>query len=149
MRYAVSCVNFSAAQDDVAQSTRTPSRPPNGFVTQVRAASCSQRQRGGVVAAMDEHRRERSATTLTPQWNGSAEALQRRADTKPLVSCSRKFGGTCVLIKHLMKRHQCYQATQMPLGRSSNTREAASLRERATLAVRFSVPARGRAREYT
>jgi hypothetical protein len=32
---------------------------------------------------------KRAATTLTPQWNASAEALQRRADTKPLVSYSQ------------------------------------------------------------
>jgi hypothetical protein len=50
------------------------------------------RQRGRVVAATNDPRRERDATTLTPQWYGSAEALQRRADSKPPDSYSQKLG---------------------------------------------------------
>jgi hypothetical protein len=37
------------------------------------------------------YRQERDATDLTPQWDASAEPLQRRADAKPLVSCSQKL----------------------------------------------------------
>jgi hypothetical protein len=64
-------------------------RRPTGSLTQLRAASCSQRQRGTLLAATNAHRRERTASNVTPQWYGSAEALQRRADASRLPAAVR------------------------------------------------------------
>jgi hypothetical protein len=57
----------------------------------------------------------RSATGVTPHWYGSAEVLQHRADTKPLVSCSEKLAR--------QERLRRYSALRRP-PRSCSTRAA-------------------------
>jgi hypothetical protein len=57
----------------------------------------------------------RSATGVTPHWYGSAEVLQHRADTKPLVSCSEKLAR--------QERLRSYSALRRPT-RPCSTRAA-------------------------
>ena len=68
-----------------------------------------------MVAATDEPRRERSATTLTPQWYGPAEALQRRADSKPLVSYSQELGRRSLRIDAVVGKCKGESATFQPI----------------------------------